>query len=290
MNPKSAKIISVLNNKGGVSKTTTVNIFASLISAVGKKVLIVDCDESGNLSMSYGHYVEDPVSVLDGLEQASKPNIAELFRFRYRTKEDVEMVIYHTYNNLIDIIPSSKRHKNTPSNILQSTGNNNVILKRALETVRNEYDFILIDNAPADNILTVNSMFASDFVLVPIRIENYSYKGLRETLNSMQYIIEEHELAHLKFLGTFFTQANPRTNIFREMVERCQKDFRESSIDGKFFNTYIRVDTKINEINSKFQSLLSYPDSNALIDYAHLLLETKLLDPESEKLLKKAII
>ena len=186
------KVISIINNKGGVSKTTTVNICATLLAAIGKKVLIVDCDESGNLSMSYDHFVDDPLSVLDGID-------------RMRSKDDVEKVIYHTYNNNIDIIPASKRHKHTPSYILQSTGNNNIILKRALQAVRENYDFILIDNAPADNILTVNSMFASDYVLVPIRIENYSYKGLKETLTSMNYIIEEHDLESLHFLGAFYT-------------------------------------------------------------------------------------
>ncbi len=284
------KVISIINNKGGVSKTTTVNICATLLAAIGKKVLIVDCDESGNLSMSYDHFVDDPLSVLDGIENPSEPNIAELYRYRMRSKDDVEKVIYHTYNNNIDIIPASKRHKHTPSYILQSTGNNNIILKRALQAVRENYDFILIDNAPADNILTVNSMFASDYVLVPIRIENYSYKGLKETLTSMNYIIEEHDLESLHFLGAFFTQVNPRTNIFREMTQKCSDDFSNAEIEGKFFHTFIRMDTKINEINVNFGSLLKHPESNALIDYAQLLLEMQILDPESEKILKDSII
>lgn len=284
-----AKTISILNNKGGVSKTTTANILACLLSTLNKKVLLVDCDESGNLSMSYHHYAEDPLSVLDGIEISEKPNIAELFRFRYRTKEKVEKVIYRTTISGIDIIPSSKRHKHTPSNILQSTGNNNVILKKALQTVKDQYDFILIDNAPADNILTVNSMFASDYILIPLRIENYSYKGLCETLNSLSCIIEEHELQNLTFLGAFFTQVNPRTNIFKEMTGQCKTNFSLAGFHGKLFHTYIRSDTKINEINASFDSLLHYPESNALIDYANLLLETGLLDPKSSQILKEAI-
>lgn len=286
---KRAKVISVINNKGGVSKTTTVNILATLFAVVQKKVLIVDCDESGNLSMSYGHYTDDPISVLEGIENSPSPNIAELYRYRYRSAEDLKKVIYHTYNPMIDIIPSSKRHKHTPAHILQSTGNNNVILKKALQAIQDDYDYILIDNAPADNILTVNSMFASDYILIPIRIENYSYKGLRETLNSLDYIIEEHDLDSLTFLGTFFTQVNPRTNIFQDMLNKCQSDFSDAGLDGKFFKSYIRVDTKICEINACFRSILDYPNSIALIDYAKLLLETDLLDDASAKILEEAI-
>lgn len=285
-----AKIISIVNNKGGVSKTTTTNLLATLLSTLEKRILIVDCDESGNLSMSYNHFTDDPISVIDGIEEPKTPNIAELFRYRYRTKEDVQKVIFETFNPMIDIIPASKRHKHTPANILKSTGNNNVILKRALQTIRDDYDFILIDNAPADNILTVNSMFASDYVLVPIRVENFSYKGLRETLASLNYIIEEHDLTELAFLGTFLTQANPRTTIFKEMVERGETDFASAGMTGKFFKSYIRVDTKINVINSQFRSILDFPNSNALIDYAKLLLETGLLDAESAKKLENAIV
>lgn len=284
-----AKIISIVNNKGGVSKTTTTNLLATILSILGKRTLIVDCDESGNLSMSYNHFIDDPISVIDGMEEPKNQNIAELFRFRYRTKDDMRKVIYNTFNPWIDIIPSSKRHKHTPATILKSTGNNNIILKRALQAVRDDYDFILIDNAPGENILTVNSMFASDYVLVPIRLENYSYKGLRETLNSLNYIIEEHDLENLTFLGTFFTAVNPRTKAYKNMAAHGETDFSSAGMEGKFFKTYIHNDAKINDININFQSILNYPDSKALIDYAKLLLETGLLDDESTETLENAI-
>ena len=87
-----------------------------------------------------------------------------------------------------------------------------------------------------------------------------------------------------------FTQVNPRTNIFREMTQKCSDDFSNAEIEGKFFHTFIRMDTKINEINVNFGSLLKHPESNALIDYAQLLLEMQILDPESEKILKDSII
>lgn len=284
-----AKIISTVNNKGGVAKTTTTNVFATLLAFAGKKVLLVDCDESGNLSMSYNRYVEDTPAIIDGIENPKEPNITELFKYRFRTKEDVQKVIYPTYNPNIDIIPASKRHKHTPTTITKNTGNNNIILKRALQAVKNDYDYILIDNAPVETILTVNSMFASDYVLTPIRVENYSYQGLRETLASVNYIIEEHELESLTFLGTFFVQANPRTKNFKELFSEKSEVFSAAGLEDKFFKSYIRMDDKINVINSKFISLLDFPTSNALIDYTKLLLETGILDNEAKEILEAAI-
>lgn len=284
-----AKIISTINNKGGVSKTTTTNIFATLLAYAGNKVLLVDCDESGNLSMSYGRYTDDPQLVIDGLENPEEFNVAELFKYRYRSREDVHKVIYKTYNPNIDIIPASKRHKHTPAMITRNTGNNNLILKRALQAIKDEYDYILIDNAPVETILTVNSMFASDYVITPIRVENYSYQGLRETLSSLNYIIEEHDLDNVKFLGTFFVQANPRTKNFREMMAEKSEDFSAAGLEDKFFKSFIRMDDKINLINNKFISLLDFPTSNALIDYTNLLLETGILDENSRQILESAI-
>lgn len=85
----------------------------------------------------------------------------------------------------LDIIPSSRRHKNTQLHITSNqTGNNNIILKKALDCIRNSYDYILLDNAPASDILTVNSMFASDLVIVPVRVEGFSYKGIQENYKS----------------------------------------------------------------------------------------------------------
>ena len=132
-------------------------------------------------------------------------------------------------------------------------------------------------------------MFASDYILIPLRIENYSYKGLCETLNSLSYIMEEHELNNICFLGAFFTQVNPRTNIFKQMLGQCETDFSLAGLKGKLFKAYIRTDTKINEMNLNFDSLLRHSQSNALIDYACLLLEMELLDPQSTVALKKAI-
>ena len=182
------------------------------------------------------------------------------------------------------MLQSSKRFKNIDNDILRNAGNNNILLKKALKTVDDDYDFILIDNAPANNILTVNSIIASDYILVPVRVEDFSYKGLKETMRDIAYIKDEHDL-DVEFLGAFITQADKQTIAYRERKEKY-----EVELNNKFFGTAIRRDTKVEQIESKMVSMLNHSlSSNALLDYANLLLETKLLDSKAEERLKMSI-
>lgn len=278
-------VISIINNKGGVGKTTSTEIIAELLAYLGKKVLVIDLDEQSNLSMLLNNYVEDPEDVLNGIENPKDYNVAELFKYRYSKREDVMQLIRHTSIYQLDIIPSSKRHKYSVTNITNNQlGNNNIILKKALASIASDYDYVLIDNAPANNILTVNSMFASDKVIVPVRVEGFSYKGLKETIETILYIKEEH-LIDVEFAGAFITQAEMNTNLFHGLHESYQKELNE-----KFLHTAIRKDIKIGEIETNFQPILEYaPNTNAVFDYANLILELNILDKTSTKILKESI-
>lgn len=276
--------ISVINNKGGVGKTTSTGILAELLAYLGKKTLVVDIDHQGNLSMLFHAHKEDSPGLIEGRELPEEENISELFKFRYREPAQVKGLIKHTPIPNLDIIPSSKRHKHTQEAILKNTGNNNIILKRALVAVSKDYDFILIDNAPADDILIVNSMFASDHIIIPVRVEDFSYKGLKETLDSIAYIREEHEV-DTDFLGAFITQAELNTNSFKRKKSQYMEE-----LGNKFFETPIRKDIKISEIESDFEPILKHnAGSNVVFDYANLLLELDILDSDTTKLLKESI-
>lgn len=281
-----AKIISIINNKGGVGKTTSTAILAELMAYLGERVLCIDLDSQSNLSMQFGCYIEDSAEVMNGILFPEQENITELFKFRYREKVDMQKLIKRTGIKNLDMIPSSRRHKHTQRNInANETGNNNIILKKALAAVRNEYDFILIDNAPASDILTVNSMFASDYVVTPVRVEGFSYKGLKETLDSILYIKEEHDIENLDFLGVFITQAEVKTNVYKDINAAYTEN-----LGAHFLKTPIRKDTKIPEIETDFKPILQHsPDTNAVFDYARLLLELKILNPEAEEKLLYAI-
>lgn len=282
----SAKVISNISHKGGVGKTTTSTTITEILALLGKRILCVDLDPSSNCSKFFHAYKEDSVEV----EKKRIPpeicdyNIAELFKFRYRNKTDVQKVIKKTNIKGVDIIPSSARHSNTARDVVLDTGNNNVILRRALNTIKDDYDYIVIDNAPAKDILTVNCLFASDDILVPVRLDRYSIDGLSEVLKDLFYIKEEHELDYLNFTGTFLTQVNTVTNIYKEVQKQMQTELRD-----KFFTTAIRSDSKVNVSGSKLIPLTSFPESIALMDYCRLLLETSILDQETSKLLLEII-
>lgn len=278
--------ISIINNKGGVGKTTSTSIFAELLSYLGKKVLLVDLDGQSNLSMQFQAYKEDSDAILQGIEEAPEKNISELFKYRLRTKESIQELIQHTPLTNVQIIPSSKRHKKTPNNLLlNQTGNNNIILKKALDTIREDYNYILIDNAPASDVLTVNSMFASDFILIPVRLEKYSYKGLTETLSDINYIKEEHGIENPDLLGVFITQAETNTRVYKKNNEKYINE-----LEDKFFRSSIRKDINIANMEDELKPILSLtPNCNAVFDYAELLLETGILDKHSTETLKRTI-
>lgn len=279
-------VISIINNKGGVGKTTSTGILSELLSYLGKKVLAIDLDQQSNLSMMLGCYTEDSEEVISGIAPAPAQNISEIFKYRYKSKDAVLQTIYQTAIPNLNIIPSSKRHKNTQLNIeINKTGNNNIILKKALSSIKEDYDYIVIDNAPANDILTVNSMFASDVVYVPVRVEGFSYKGLKETIDTILYIKEEHDLESIQFGGTFITQAETNTNIYKDLKENYSTE-----LGAKFFATPIRKDIKISEIETNFRPILEYcPDTNAVFDYAKLLLEFDILDAASASRLENSI-
>lgn len=281
-----AKIISLINNKGGVGKTSSTGILAELLAFLGYKVLCIDLDQQSNLSMLFNCYVQDPPAVINWRDKPKEENITELFRYRYKAREDIVPLIRNTFIKNLYMIPSSKRHKRTPDQIIsEKLSNNNTILKKALAVVRDDYDYILIDNAPASDILTVNSMFASDYILTPVRIEGFSYKGLEDTLDTIAYIKQEHDVESVNFLGTFITQAERNTNLYKDL-----KDSYIDELGGRFFQTSIRKDIRVGEIETVFKPILEYaPNTNAVYDYSKLLLEMNILSQEKRKILEYAI-
>lgn len=289
-----AKVISVVNNKGGVGKTTTASAIIELLAYAGQSVLGVDLDPQSNLSMRFNAFEVDSEAVMNGEEESPVKNIADLFRYRtkYKEREELQKLIVTrtikmngiSYN--LDILPSSERHIHTPLLVtMNSTGNNNIILKRALESIDDLYDYIIIDNAPASDILTLNSMFASDYVIVPIEAERFSYQGLAKTIANIEKIKKEHSIEKVEFTGAFITKDEPATNISKDL-----KDIYKEQFGGKFFTTTIRKDVKIKEINTTFKPLLEHaPNSNAVFDYINLLLETGILGEEETNIFKRSI-
>lgn len=281
-----AMVISITNHKGGVGKTTTTAILGELLAFLGKRVLLVDNDPQGNLSSMLGQRLEDSDDVIAGVTLSEFITIHELYRFKFREKDKVQSAIHHTYIENIDIIPSTKRHKNTITYLLTNTaGNVNNILKKALEIVKDDYDYILIDNAPATDLLTVNSYFVTDEIITPVRCEAFSYEGMLEILQRISYIKEEHDIETVHFKGVFITQAEMNTNVYKDIRDEYMEKLKE-----KFLDAPIRKAVVIQEVETNFKPLLMYkPNSSAVFDYSNLLLKLQILSEADTKKLAIAI-
>lgn len=281
-----AKIISTVNNKGGVAKTTSTAFFGEILSLFGKKILLVDTDESGNLSLLFNKFVNDNKEVMMGIEDAESENISDIYKYHYRTLKEVSRCIYHIKQNL-DIIPASGRLRNIPDTLLlqarSNNVNNNIILKRALQTISDQYDYIFIDSAPRNDILIINNLIASDYILIPVRSDGFSLKGFKEVAAEIGELQDEYNI-NAQFLGLFQVAAETNTNIYKEL------DAEYSAMLGAKNLPCIRKDVKVNELLTVINdSIIDYTSaSNVLYDYCMLLLATGILDSTTMRLIKAA--
>lgn len=264
-------IISFMNNKGGVGKTASTEIIAELLVALDKNVLIVDLDAQSNASLITNRY---------GKPESS---IRTIFSEKLKTYEDVRACIQQTDIEGLDIIASCLEHADTQTMLnCEKSININIILKRALDTIRNDYDYIIIDNAPANDSLAVNSIIASDYVFIPAKDERLSYEGAKTTLATILTVKEEFMVDSVKFGGVFLNDIDLRTNIHKEWVETYKNEFQDS-----YLNSSIRKSIRVKEMESNFIPVMYLKNNlEILIDYSCLLLEMNILNQHDKRTLE----
>jgi len=213
--------LAVSNQKGGVGKTTTcLNLAAQ--SATKGRTLVIDCDKQANLSASFG------------MEKA-KTTINDLFRKR-------PFEIYNARKNL-DIIPSSIEFAGIDLAI-QNEFSRETILKKAVEKFKDDYDYIFIDCPPDMNLVTVNALTAADYVIIPIKAEQYSIDGVDIMINFIKGI-RENLNNNLIVLGLLLTHYDKRLKISKTI----QNDIIENGWEEALFETFIHTNTAI--VNSQ---------------------------------------
>lgn len=231
-----AQIIAVANQKGGVGKTTTtVNLGASL-AYEGKKVLLIDMDAQGNatsgLGVRKGEVDKDIYDVLIN-------------------EEPLEDVILPSSRDNLSMVPATIQLAGAEVE-LTSLMARETRLKSAVETVKDRYDYILIDCPPSLGHLTINAFTASDSVLIPVQCEYYALEGLSQLLNTVR-LVQKHFNKELKVEGVLLTMLDARTNLGFEVVNEVKKYFRE-----KVYQTIIPRNIRLSEAPSYGLSIIDY--------------------------------
>jgi len=230
------RVIAVANQKGGVGKTTTtVNLGASLAYA-DNRVLLVDSDAQGNatsgLGLSKGEVEDDIYDVLIN-EQPLK-----------------EVIVPSSRENM-DLVPASIQLAGAEVE-LSNIDRRETRLKNALDEVRDDYDYILIDCPPSLGHLTINAFTASDSVMIPVQCEYYALEGLSQLLNTVR-LVQKHFNNQLKIEGVLLTMLDRRTNLGYEVVEEVKKYFHE-----KVYETIIPRNVRLSEAPSYGLSIIDY--------------------------------
>ena len=230
------KIIAIANQKGGVGKTTTTVNLAASLGVLEKKVLLIDADPQANASSGLGVIVEE---VSQGTYQVLEHT------------SPIEACILSSNTFHVDIIPAHIDLVAIEIELVDKE-EREYMLKKAIQSIKDKYDFILIDCAPSLGLLTLNALTASDSVIIPIQCEYFALEGLGKLLNTIKSVQKIHNPA-LDIEGLLLTMFDVRLRLSNQVVEEVKKHFGDM-----VFNTIIQRNVRLSEAPSYGESIINY--------------------------------
>ena len=244
-----ATTYAVVNQKGGVGKTTTTVNLAAYLATFGKRVLLIDIDPQSNASVGLGI------------------NRSQIIQCLYNILIDgipiSETIIKSSLANL-DVLPSTPRLAGAEVELVAVEGRE-TRLKEALASVKENYDLMVIDCPPSLSLLTVNALTAADEVIIPIQCEYYALEGISQLTHTLELVRESLNPA-LKIRGIVLTMFDPRTLLSSQVAEEARKYF-----GSKVFKTVIPRNVRLAEAPSFGQPIIFYdPGSKGAEAYENL--------------------
>ena len=243
------KIIAFLNQKGGVGKTTTCVNMAGYLAEMGKKVLLLDIDAQGNASSSVG------------IEKDSKHKTI------YNVivdDNDVEDVIISTKYPNLDVIPSDVDLAGAEVELVQMN-NREKVVRKILNKVKDNYDYVCIDCPPSLGLITVNALTACDSVLIPIQCEYFALEGLSQLMYTIK-LVKKHLNENIDVEGVVLTMKDSRSNLGQQVAEDITKYFGK-----KVYKTIIPRNIRLAEAPSFGEPINVYdPKCTGAIAYKSL--------------------
>lgn len=230
------KVLAFANQKGGVGKTTSAVNMASCLAAAERRTLLIDLDPQGNATSGLGLAKHE-------LNQS----IYDVLVHRIPLKD----VLQPTQLSYLDIAPSNTQLVGAELELVSAFARENR-LANGIESVRDDYDYVIIDCPPSLNLLTINALTASDGVMVPVQCEYYAMEGLSELVKTIQ-LVQEHLNPKLSIEGIILTMFDARNNLARQVSGEVRNFFGE-----KVYATVVPRNVKLSESPSHGKSIILY--------------------------------
>jgi chromosome partitioning protein len=233
---KNTVVFAMINQKGGVGKSTSAVNLAAALGEAGKRVLLVDLDPQGNATSGFGIVkTADLKSVYDGL----------------MNDVPADALIVATEETGVELMPATIDLAGAEPELVVVMSRESR-LKELLEPIKNQYDFVIVDCPPSLGLLTINALVAADELIIPIQCEYYALEGLSKLLDTMK-LVKTRLNQKLEIQGALLTMYDSRTSLTKQVADEVQGFFKE-----KVYKTVIPRTVKLAEAPSFGQSILKY--------------------------------